>query len=621
MTDDVPPDSKQAVVIRNKTPTTYARDIDFVALTAGTNSSTVPATGRQIRIFPSRLTLGEGKGNLGAGGPDFGTFPQYLGQLQSYALYIPSTYTPGTPAGLTLALHSLGEHHWQYHRGVTHQQIGEARGNFVATSESRGPDGWYQHEGEYDVFEMWNDIAAHFTLDPDRLAISGYSMGGYATYRLCTLYPDLCGKAFSQVGPPGDGVWVPPNPPTGGIETLTNVWLENARNVPFLNMAASADQLVPIAGPRAQNLGAPELGIRGFDQLGYHFRFLIFSPADHFAPAAAGYDFPFSTAFLGDAFVDRNPPHVTFAYVPASDDPALGLVHDHAYWVSEVRLADEVSGTPPKGIIDAFGHGFGLGDPPSTPGTDAGAIPPFTYTEVNRSWGAAPVIAVENVLDVTLRNVGSARLDLARAALDPAAELTLPVDADVASVLTLDGSFPSCSQVLEDGTLLAGASAGPSGAVLPISAGTHTYRITCGGDVFALRRVFIARLGGGQDRLRLKGRIAGSLAALGLPGASVTLTLRDGDGPFFTATVPAALLVPNASGTRVRFRDPSGSAAGGITSLRIGGRRWSNLSVRARDVDLGGAAAGPFTAELDTGTRMLEAAGVLRARGTRLVFP
>jgi hypothetical protein len=621
MTDDVPPDSKQAVVVRQKTPTTYARAIDFAALTAGTDTSTVPNTGRQIRIFPSRLDLGEGKGDLGIG-PDFGTFPQYRGQLQSYMLFIPSTYVPGTPAGLTLALHSLGEHHWQYNLAgsAMHQQLGEARGNLVATSESRGPDGWYQNEAEYDVFEMWADIAARFTLDPDRLAISGYSMGGYATYRLCTLYPDLCGKAFSQVGPPADGIWVPPGPPSGGIETLTNVWLENARNVPYLNMVGSNDELVPIVGPRAQNLGAPEFGIRGFDQLGYRFRFLVFDGSDHFAPAAAGYQFPFATAFLGDAFVDRNPPHVTFAYVPAADDPTLGLVHDHAYWVSEMTLADDVTGNPPKAVIDAFSHGFGVGDPPSSAGVDAGTAGIFTYTEVNRSWGPAAAIPVENLLDLTLRNLGSARLDLARAALDPSQELTLATDADVPALLRLDGAFPACSQVLQDDVLLPGASAGPSGAVVPVAAGTHGYRITCTG-VFQLRRVLVLRMGAGLDRLMLNGRITGTLAALGLPGASLTVSLRNAGGTFFSATVPSALLVPNNAGTRLRFRDQSGTLANGITSLRIGGRRRTDLGLQARNLDLSGAAPGDFTAQLVIGTRTLESSGTLRAQSTRLLYP
>ena len=143
--------------------------------------------------------------------------------------------------------------------------MGEERGHLVATALARGSDGWYQHEAEYDVFEMWNDIAAHYALDPSRVAITGYSMGGYATYRLGTLYPDLFGRAMSVVGPPGDGIWLPPGPPTGGPETLTNGWLENARNLPYMNVAAAQDELVPVVGPTQQNIGPARDGLTSFD--------------------------------------------------------------------------------------------------------------------------------------------------------------------------------------------------------------------------------------------------------------------------------------------------------------------------------------------------------------------
>jgi hypothetical protein len=615
---DVPPDTNQSVAIRNKTPTTFAHDIDFAKLDAGVTESTVPATGLQMRIFASRLDLGEGRVAI-PHEPSYGTFPQYHGQLQPYSLYIPSTYSPGTPAGLTLLLHSLGEHYWQYTGGLIVQQIGEARGNLVATTLGRGPDGWYQHEAEYDVFEVWSDVAARFTLDPDRTVSSGYSMGGYATYRLPTLYPDLFGKAFSQVGPPGDGIWVPPAPPTGGLETLTNLWLENARNIPYLNVVAASDELVPIAGTRAQNLGAPEHGIRGFDQLGYRFRFLIFSPSDHLAQASAGYNYPFSTDFLGDGFVDRNPPHVTFAYVPAADDPALGLVHDHAYWVSQVQLTNPTGGTAPgKGVIDARSHGFGVGDPPSTSGATAGAVPPFTYTENNRTWGPAPATPVENVLDVTLTNVGSARIDTARASLDSGRTLVLPVTADTDALLHLDGAFPTGSIVLEDGQVLAGGAAGPGGADVPVASGTHTYTIT---EPFELRRVRLALAGAGEDRLDLKGRLQSLLAQIGLPGPDVTITLRNGAGQFFTATVPASALVANGTLTKLRFRDRTGTIAGGVTGLVIGGRLFTDVKVKARNVNLAGASAGPFTALLTIGERTFAGSGVLRPQGTKLVHP
>ncbi|GAA5126573.1 hypothetical protein [Haloechinothrix salitolerans] len=467
---NTPPDTRQAEAIAAHEPTRFSHPIDFDALDAGVRRDSIPEHGTTIRMFPSRLDLGEGR-DLDGG------FPQYHGQLQPYSLYVPANYEPGEPTGLTLALHSLGQRYWQYNGTTGIQQIGEARDNLVATALARGPDGWYQHEAEFDVFEMWNDIARHFALDPERVAISGYSMGGYATYRLGTLYPDLFGKAFSTVGPPGDGIWLPPAAPTGGIETLTNLWLENARNVPYLNVVAGEDQLVPIVGPRAQNLGAPEAGVRGFDQLGYRFRFVVYQPADHFALAALGYDIPMATDFLGDARVDRDPHHVTFARVPASDDPALGLVHDHAYWVADLRLADPSAsgGTPAKGVVDAFSHGFGRGDAPSTSGSGAG-VEPLPYTEVNRTWGEHPTIPVANRLDLDLTNVGSVSLDLARARLDARAPLTVTTTADSDGEVRLAGRFVPATRVLRDGEPI-DADIGPRAARLPVAAGSHTYTL------------------------------------------------------------------------------------------------------------------------------------------------
>ncbi|MPY82001.1 MAG: hypothetical protein GEV00_01540 [Actinophytocola sp.] len=472
--ENTPPDTRQAEALAAHEPARYSQPIDFDALDAGVRRDSVPEYGTTIRMFPSRLDLGEGRE---------AEFPQYRGQLQPYSLYVPRDYEPGTPAGLTLALHSLGQHYWQYNGSTGIQQIGEQRDNIVATSLSRGPDGWYQHEAEFDVFEMWNDIARHFTLDPHRAAISGYSMGGYATYRLGTLYPDLFGKAFSTVGPPGDGIWLPPAAPTGGIETLTNLWLENARNLPYLNVVAGEDQLVPFVGPRAQNLGAPEVGVRGFDQLGYRFRFVVYQPAEHFTLAALGYDIPMATDFLGEARVNRNPHHVTFAHVPASDDPSLGLVHDHAYWVSDLAAADTSAGAgwpdgsdlPAKARIDAFSHGFGRGDPPSTSGTDAGAAP-LPYTEFNRAWGRSPAIPVANRLDLGLTNVRSVELDLARARLDPQRVLTVDTTADRDGTVRLAGPFLPGTQVLRDGRPI-DAAVGPAAATLPVIAGGHTYTL------------------------------------------------------------------------------------------------------------------------------------------------
>lgn len=61
------------------------------------------------------------------------------------------------------------------------------------------------------------------------------------------------------------------SPRSGAPKTLTNAWLENARHISFMNWVLLTDDFVAFPGPRAQNLGAPDLLIDGFNQLGYRF--------------------------------------------------------------------------------------------------------------------------------------------------------------------------------------------------------------------------------------------------------------------------------------------------------------------------------------------------------------
>ena len=124
-----------------------------------------------------------------------------------------------------------------------------------------------------------------------------------------------------------------------------------------------------------------------------------------------------------------------------------------------------------------------------------------------------------------------------------------------------------------------------------------------------------------RARLTLSARIAALISQLGLPGQSVGLTLTNAGGQFFNATIPVAAIFSNASHTRVRFRDPTGTLAGGITSLSMGGRTRTDVTLRASHLSLGGAAAGPFTATLHIGSLELTASGTLRTAGARLVFP
>ena len=439
-TESADPDTDQAAALADGEPTRFQHPIDVDALLAGTDRTTVPTTGSMVRFFPSRLQLGEGK--------DLESFPAFKGQLQAYTLYVPTTYRRGDRLPLTLNLHSLGERHFQYTGSDGVDQIAESRNpkNLVATADARGEDGWYQREAEVDVFEMWNDIARHFSLDPTRASITGYSMGGYATYRLGTLYPDLFAAGASVVGPPGDGIWLGAGAPTGGAETLSNLWLENARNVPFLNIVAAEDELVPISGTTQQNVGPAYNGRTSFDALGYRFGFDVYPTAEHLTLAILGYDLPQLAEHLGSTPVDRNPFHVTFAYTPAADAADLGLVHDKAYWVSDVRLRDlavgpSVSATAPalgKGVVDVESLAHGIDDPASERTSSSGTTP-LPHAAVGRRWLEPPARDRANALEVRLTNVGSTTFDVRRAGLDPTVPIALDVTTDGPATIRLVG--------------------------------------------------------------------------------------------------------------------------------------------------------------------------------------
>lgn len=422
-------DTDQAAALADNEPTRFEHPIDFDLLESQGVDDRSPTDGTMVRFYPSRLDLGEGRGT---------GFPGRIGQLVPYSIYVPTIYD-GSPVPFTLNLHSLGQFHWQYNGSTGIQQLGEQRGSIVATPDGRGEDGWYQNEGEADTFEVWSDVARHFALDPDKTGITGYSMGGYGTYRLGGLYPDLFGKAMTIVGPPGDGIWIP-GTSSVPLETLSNAWLENTRNLPYMNLAGAEDELVPVPGPTQQNVGpAGPDGLQSFDSLGYRFKFQLFPAAEHFTIALLSYDVPQAVDFFGDAAVDRDPFHVTFAYAPGTDDTDLGLIHDKAYWVSSIELADDTVGEPiAKGVVDAKSLAFGLDDPTSSPGGDAG-VGPLPYTEINRTWSDPAVITPENCVVLDLANVASFSLDAPRARLDVLNDICLRVTSTDAAVVTIVG--------------------------------------------------------------------------------------------------------------------------------------------------------------------------------------
>jgi dienelactone hydrolase len=407
--------------------------VDFSKLALGVNDDLrgkptgVPQSGPMDRIIASHFESQQGARYSPTCGQATDCQGELRGKLQPYAIYVPRKPAPPGGYGMTLLLHSLGANYNQFSDTRNQSQMGErGRGSIVITPEGRGPDGWYYGHAGADTFEVWADVARRYSLDPNWTSISGYSMGGYGTYKFASQYPDLFARANPVVGPPGLGVWVPPSPPQpGGAASNTNRMLASVRNIPFMIWDGAEDELVPVAGATAQ--------AQTFDDLGYRYVYDLFSTADHFALAAEDQYAP-AARFLGTHEVDRNPSHVSYVVNPTMSFANVGTVANHAYWLSGLRLRDP-SGTAPLGQVDARSEGFGRRDPgvdptQTTPSKllQGGNLPPLNYSERKKTWGPPPSAPRRDVLHLDAQNLSQIVVNPARARLDCDADLDVTTD-------------------------------------------------------------------------------------------------------------------------------------------------------------------------------------------------
>lgn len=396
----------QADALANGDVSQFSAEVDFAKLAARVDDeSGVPKSGNLDRIYASHFNLGQGVNyNVMCLTAAANCTGRYLGQLQPYALYVPAKPVPAAGFGLVISMHGLSANYNEFLGSHGAEQMAErGSGSILASPEGRGPDGDWQSYAQADVFDMWNDIARHYRLNPDITDVTGYSMGGGGTYALASEWPDLWARAFPIVGPPSSA---------GSFANL--------RNIPVMAWYGQTDELV-----------GPELSEQAFlnaEQAGIRYDDWVFTPAGHvtegnndqYAPAAA---------FFGKATVDRNPTHVTYHYDPSTDDPVLDPAN-HAYWLSRISL--RTAGT--AGKIDVRSLASGFGDPPVelvTAGAgmlEGGSHGPIPYSERTLAWGAPPPEPKANELVINATNIGAVTIDAARAGVTCSAKLDVTSD-------------------------------------------------------------------------------------------------------------------------------------------------------------------------------------------------
>lgn len=369
-------------------------------------------TGYTNRWYVSSLHLGQGVVHDSGGGAG-DLRPNFLGRVQPYAVYVPTSSDPRVRTPLTWILHSLSVMHNQY--GALDpsmiQQECEDRHSICATTLGYGPDGWYFDEAEKDFWAVWHALATSYTLDPERTVISGYSMGGFASYKLGLTYPDLFAKAMPLAGPPGCGLRVAEGVGSSSASGRctdagdTTPMVVNARWVPFVMADGVADELVPVTSVLQQ--------IDAFDALGYRYHFELYPAEDHLVYATQD-GFSHAIAQLGTTTRVRNPSRITYTWYPVLTDHKLGLGPTGVYWVRGLTARKSTGST--LATVDAVSHA--LPDPQitvdKTYGTSVPGDPTPDVVTDNR-WVRGKTPATRPVLSMTLTDVAALGVDTGRA--------------------------------------------------------------------------------------------------------------------------------------------------------------------------------------------------------------
>ncbi len=404
----------QADALRRGDVSAFYALVDFAKLADAINDeSQVPTSGPMNRIFASRFSFGQGVdyasecGGVSAARPCDGAM---LGQLQPYAIYVPQTPPPDDGYSLTLLLHALTGNVNQYLGSRHQQQLAErGEGSIVITPAGRGPDGFYFDVAEADTFEVWADVARLYQLNPDRVAMTGISMGGMGSFRLAARYPDLFGRIMPVVAAAADYPDM----------------LPSLRNVPVMMWTALLDEL--------QNVAQTEATVSALADLGYRLDVWRFETWDHLSSSTNDHYQPGADFLLQDQ-VERNPVQVTYVLKPAEDEARVQVIADKAYWLSDMRLRDE---SLQSGTVDAVTEG--LGQAPATPLAmtqslglfSGGHHEPAPYTRRVYDWAEAPGQQAADRLHLSVTNIAQLTVHPQRAGLTCSAELLVDSDGPI----------------------------------------------------------------------------------------------------------------------------------------------------------------------------------------------
>ncbi|HEX3314985.1 MAG TPA: prolyl oligopeptidase family serine peptidase [Gemmataceae bacterium] len=125
------------------------------------------------------------------------------GSVQPYGLYVPANYKGGAhPFRLEVWFHGRFESNSEV--GFVSGMIGSTPPMLLSSSIGMQPYGRYSNAnhfaGEIDTLEAIDNVSKHYVIDPNRIVVKGFSMGGAATWNFAVHYADRWSAAQPGAG-------------------------------------------------------------------------------------------------------------------------------------------------------------------------------------------------------------------------------------------------------------------------------------------------------------------------------------------------------------------------------------------------------------------------------------
>lgn len=175
------------------------------------------------------------------------TLDRNAGPSIGYAISVPPAYDRSTPVPLVLALHFgvQGGPSLNAGRDVLRILIGPALaelGAVMVAPDALGGGPWDTPQNEEAVLWLLDSVVRSYSIDPRRVIVTGFSMGGAGTWHFAGKYPERFAAAVPVAGRP---------------PTAVGNW-----RVPVFAVHSRSDRVVPI-GPTEERIdGLKRAGVR-----------------------------------------------------------------------------------------------------------------------------------------------------------------------------------------------------------------------------------------------------------------------------------------------------------------------------------------------------------------------